>query len=58
MKYADAGVSIPLAEQAKQRIRRLAARTFTRGVRGGIGAFKILIQPGSAIEPEGKLIEP
>ena len=44
MKYADAGVSIPLAEQAKQRIRRLAARTFTRGVRGGIGAFAALFQ--------------
>jgi phosphoribosylformylglycinamidine cyclo-ligase len=32
-------VDIPLAEQAKQRIRRLASRTFTRGVIGGIGSF-------------------
>src|SRR3989442_14120599 len=37
MRYADAGVSIALAEQAKQRIRRLAGRTFTRNVLGGIG---------------------
>ncbi len=39
MDYADAGVNIPLAEQAKQRIRRIASRTFTRGVIGGIGSF-------------------
>ncbi len=39
MNYADAGVDISLADQAKQRIRRLASRTFTRGVIGGIGSF-------------------
>src|SRR2546422_1538928 len=42
MRYADAGVSIALAEQAKQRIRRLAGRTFTRTVLGGIGGFGAL----------------
>src|SRR3989449_2828135 len=42
MRYADAGVSIALAEQAKQRIRRLARRTFTRSVLGGIGGFGAL----------------
>ena len=35
----EAGVDISLADQAKQRIRRLASRTFTRGVIGGIGSF-------------------
>jgi len=35
----NAGVNISLADQAKQRIRRLASRTFTRGVIGGIGSF-------------------
>ncbi len=30
MDYAEAGVNISLADQAKQRIRRLASRTFTR----------------------------
>ncbi len=44
MKYADAGVSIPLADQAKQRIRQLASRTFTRNVVGGIGSFAALFQ--------------
>jgi phosphoribosylformylglycinamidine cyclo-ligase len=39
MDYAESGVDISLAEQAKQRIRRLASRTFTRGVIGGIGSF-------------------
>jgi len=39
MKYSDAGVDIQRAELAKQRIRRLAGRTLTRGVIGGIGAF-------------------
>src|SRR6202162_3542421 len=42
MRYADAGVNIDLADQAKQKIARLAARTFTRGVVGGIGAFGAL----------------
>jgi len=44
MRYADAGVNIALADQAKQKIARLAARTFTRGVIGGIGAFGALFQ--------------
>jgi len=39
MNYAEAGVDISLADEAKQRIRRLASRTFTRGVIGGIGSF-------------------
>ena len=39
MDYAEAGVDISLADQAKQRIRRLASRTFTRGVIGGIGSI-------------------
>ena len=39
MDYAEAGVNISLADQAKQRIRRLASRTFTPGVIGGIGSF-------------------
>src|SRR3981189_3833995 len=39
MDYAEAGVDISLADQARQRIRRLASRTFTRGVIGGIGSF-------------------
>src|SRR5258706_8893034 len=39
MDYAEAGVNISLADQAKQRLRRLASRTFTRGVIGGIGSF-------------------
>ena len=42
MDYAEAGVNISLADQAKQRIRRLASRTFTRGVIGGIGSFGAL----------------
>jgi phosphoribosylformylglycinamidine cyclo-ligase len=42
MRYADAGVDISRAELAKQRIRRMATRTFTRGVVGGIGAFGAL----------------
>ena len=40
MDYAEAGVNISVADQAKQRIRRLASRTFTPGVGiGGIGSF-------------------
>src|SRR6202043_2104966 len=45
MDYTDAGVDISLADQAKQRIRRLASRTFTRGVIGGIGSFGGLFAP-------------
>ncbi len=39
MKYADAGVDIAAAADAKQRIRHHASRTFTPGVLGGIGGF-------------------
>jgi phosphoribosylformylglycinamidine cyclo-ligase len=42
MRYADAGVDIARAEQAKERIRRMASRTFTRSVLGGIGSFGAL----------------
>ncbi len=42
MRYADAGVNISLADEAKRRIRRLASRTSRRGVIGGIGAFGAL----------------
>ncbi len=42
MKYADAGVDIARADQAKQRIRALAGRTFTRGVLTQIGSFGAL----------------
>jgi phosphoribosylformylglycinamidine cyclo-ligase len=39
MKYADAGVSIAVADDVKQRIRHHASRTFTPAVLGGIGGF-------------------
>jgi phosphoribosylformylglycinamidine cyclo-ligase len=39
MKYADAGVNIAGADDAKQRIRHLASKTFTPAVLGGIGGF-------------------
>src|SRR3979490_2797347 len=42
MKYADAGVNIAVAEDAKQRIRHHASRAFTPGVLGGIGSFGAL----------------
>jgi phosphoribosylformylglycinamidine cyclo-ligase len=42
MKYEDAGVSIAAAEEAKQRIRHHASRTFTPAVLGGIGGFGAL----------------
>jgi len=44
MKYADAGVDIARADAAKQRIRALAGRTFTRGVLTDIGSFGALFQ--------------
>lgn len=37
--YADSGVDISRADRAKQRIKYLAHRTFTRGVIGDIGGF-------------------
>jgi phosphoribosylformylglycinamidine cyclo-ligase len=42
MRYADAGVNIAAANDAKQRIRHHASRTFTPGVLGGIGSFGAL----------------
>ena len=42
MKYADAGVNIAVADDAKQRIRHHASRTFTSAVLGGIGSFGAL----------------
>src|SRR5438270_485128 len=42
MKYADAVVNIAVADEAKQRIRHHASRTFTPGVLGGIGSFGAL----------------
>jgi len=42
MRYSDAGVDISRADRAKLRIRRLAARTFTRQVLAEIGAFGAL----------------
>ncbi len=37
--YADAGVDIPSGDRAKQRIKYLAQRTFTKNVLGEIGGF-------------------
>jgi phosphoribosylformylglycinamidine cyclo-ligase len=45
MKYSEAGVDISKADQAKQRIRALAGRTFTRGVLAQIGSFGALFEP-------------
>jgi phosphoribosylformylglycinamidine cyclo-ligase len=42
MKYAEAGVNIAVADEAKQRIRHHASRTFTSAVLGGIGGFGAL----------------
>jgi phosphoribosylformylglycinamidine cyclo-ligase len=42
MRYADAGVDLVLADQAKQRIRTLAGRTFTPRVLSPIGTFGAL----------------
>src|SRR5258707_13842615 len=44
MNYADAGVNIAVADDAKNRIRHLATRTFTNGVLGGIGNFGALFE--------------
>src|SRR6201995_6156144 len=44
MKYADAGVNIAVADDAKQRIRHHASRTFTPAVLGGIGGFGALVE--------------
>ena len=44
MGYADAGVNISLAEQAKRRIAAVAGKTFRRGVLAPIGGFGALYQ--------------
>jgi phosphoribosylformylglycinamidine cyclo-ligase len=44
MKYSEAGVDISRADDAKQRIGRLARRTFTRSVLSQIGTFGALFE--------------
>jgi phosphoribosylformylglycinamidine cyclo-ligase len=44
MRYADAGVNIAAAEEAKRRIAAMAAKTFRRGVLAPIGGFGSLYQ--------------
>ena len=44
MRYADAGVNIPVADEAKRRIAALAKKTFQRGVLAPIGGFGSLFQ--------------
>jgi phosphoribosylformylglycinamidine cyclo-ligase len=39
MRYADAGVNISVADEAKRRIAAMAAKTFRRGVLAPIGGF-------------------
>src|SRR5580692_5736648 len=39
MRYADAGVDISVAEEAKRRIAAMAGKTFRRGVLSPIGGF-------------------
>ncbi len=42
MRYADAGVNISAADEAKRRIAAMAAKTFRRGVLAPIGGFGAL----------------
>ena len=44
MRYADAGVDISAADEAKRRIAAMAAKTFRRGVLAPIGGFGSLFQ--------------
>ncbi len=44
MRYADAGVDITVADQAKRRISAMAGKTFRRGVLAPIGGFGSLFQ--------------
>jgi phosphoribosylformylglycinamidine cyclo-ligase len=44
VSYADAGVDIKRADQAKERIKYLAQKTFNRNVLGGIGGFGALFR--------------
>jgi phosphoribosylformylglycinamidine cyclo-ligase len=50
--YADAGVDLSAGDRAKQRIKYLAQRTFTRNVLGEIGGF------GGLFKLDGKYEEP
>ena len=43
--YKDAGVDIEAGDRFVQLIKPLAQRTFTAGVRGGIGGFAALFAP-------------
>jgi phosphoribosylformylglycinamidine cyclo-ligase len=44
MRYADAGVDISTADEAKRRIAAMAGRTFRRGVLAPVGGFGSLFQ--------------
>ncbi len=44
MRYADAGVNITVADEAKRRIAAMAAKTFRRGVLAPVGGFGSLFQ--------------
>jgi phosphoribosylformylglycinamidine cyclo-ligase len=44
MRYADAGVNITVADEAKRHIAAMAAKTFRRGVLAPIGGFGSLFQ--------------
>jgi phosphoribosylformylglycinamidine cyclo-ligase len=44
MRYADAGVDISTADEAKRRIAAMAAKTFRRGVLAPVGGFGALFQ--------------
>jgi len=44
MRYADAGVDITVADEAKRRIAAMAAKTFRHGVLAPIGGFGSLFQ--------------
>jgi phosphoribosylformylglycinamidine cyclo-ligase len=44
MRYADAGVDISVADEAKRRIASMAGKTFRRGVLAPIGGFGSLFQ--------------
>jgi phosphoribosylformylglycinamidine cyclo-ligase len=50
--YADAGVDIDRSNRAKQRIKYLAQKTFTRGVLSEIGGF------GGLFSLQGKFVDP
>ena len=47
MRYADAGVNITVADEAKRRIAAMAGKTFRRGVLAPIGGFGALFEMDS-----------